>query len=184
MSKPYVVYLPKTDGLHVPQKLDRSTLESRNADIKNRVQELYTSNVGEPFILQWGPPYASSPALHVGHLLNGTLKDILIKQHLNEGRKVEVRFGWDCHGLPIENAVKNRVGSDDKELLKRECREFATASHHGQKANFHLFGIYSTHPDYLTMDEDYIQREKAIFEQLKINGLIVKKNKPDRKSVV
>ncbi len=177
-EKPYVVYLPKSEGLHVPQKLDRSTLPKWNVDIKNRVQELYTSNVGESFILQWGPPYASSPALHVGHLLNGTLKDILIKQHLNEGRKVEVRFGWDCHGLPIENAVKNRVGSDDKELLKRECREFATASHHGQKANFHLFGIYSTGPDYLTMDEDYVQREKDIFNSLKDAGLIVKKNKP------
>lgn len=177
-DKPYVVYLPKTEGLHVPQKLDRSTLPKWNAAIKDRVQELHSSNTGKPFILQWGPPYASSPALHAGHLLNGTLKDILIKQHLNEGRKVEVRFGWDCHGLPIENKVKDRVGSDDKELLKRECREFATKSYEGQRGDFHLFGIYSTAPDYLTMDEDYVQREKDIFNALKEAGLIVKKNKP------
>lgn len=175
-DKPYVVYLPKTDELHVPQKLDRSTLDQRNAEIRDRVSELYDTAQGDPFILQDGPPYANGD-LHVGHLLNKTLKDILIKQLLNEGRKVQVRFGWDCHGLPIENRAKAQVGIHETGIAAA-CQRVAQEFKARQKATMHKFGLYSTQPDYLTMDADYVQREKDIFEQLKANGLIVKKNKP------
>lgn len=176
MSKPYVVYLPKTEGLHVAQKLDRSTLEKWNEAIRDRVVELSSQNEGEEFILQDGPPYANGD-LHIGHLLNKSLKDILLKQLLLEGRRVKMRFGWDCHGLPIENRAKEQVGIYEASL-PAACERIAYQYKARQQATMHKFGLYSTAPDYLTMDDDYVQRETSIFNTLKEAGLIVKKNKP------
>jgi len=198
-EKPYVVYLPKQD---VPQKLDRSTLSMWNEDIRKEVEGLYAKNreaasymwsesFGHgrpPFIIQDGPPYANGD-LHAGHLLNKTLKDVLLKQLLVSGKEVVVRFGWDCHGLPIENRAKKQMDSDEgvalvgqrdeynSELAKR-CANVASLYKERQKATLHKFGIYSTAPDYMTMDPDYVQREKNVFNTLKEKGFITKKNKP------
>lgn len=198
-EKPYVVYLPKKI---IPQKLDRSTLPQLNNDIRDEVAKRYAFNKKKaalvwsekfghgrpPFILQDGPPYANGD-LHAGHLLNKTLKDILIKHLLVSGRHVLVRFGWDCHGLPIENRAKKQMDSDEgvalvdgqdqyNGRLVQRCRDVALLYRERQKATLHLFGIYSTEEDYLTMDPDYVQREKLVFDTLREKGIITKKNKP------
>ena len=88
------VLLPKEI---IPQKLDRDLLNQLNETIKNKVSELYNKSK-EEFIIQDGEPYANGE-LHLGHFLNKTLKDFVIKYHLTKGKKVKVSFGWDCHGL-------------------------------------------------------------------------------------
>lgn len=198
-EKPYVVYLPKEV---VPQRLDRSTLSRWNEDIRKEVADRYQFNKekakqvwsessGEgrpPFILQDGPPYANGD-LHAGHLLNKTLKDILLKHLLVNGREVVVRFGWDCHGLPIESRAKRQMDAEEgialldsrslhDERLRERCRKVADFYKDRQKQALHRFGIYSTAPDYMTMDADYVEREKLVFNTLKEKGLINKKLKP------
>lgn len=111
--------------------------------------------------------------MHVGHLLNKTLKDFYIKYYLKNGYKVFVRFGCDCHGLPIENRAKNMPGN-----LLENCKQIAESYSQIQKNTLSLFGIYSTDKDYLTLSDDFVKRELNIFNKLKESGYVFKKNKP------
>jgi isoleucyl-tRNA synthetase len=162
------VLLPKNS---ISQKLDRNELSGYCELIKDKSEKLFKEGVDE-FILQWGPPYSNGP-LHIGHYLNGTLKDFYIKYLLTNNYKVKVRFGWDCHGLPIENKAKGMEGD-----LFENCKSIALFYSKEQKKTFEKFGIFSTEPDYLTLTDDYKQRELDIFNKLRDGGFIFKKNKP------
>lgn len=155
----------------VDQKLNREQLDLFRTLIESKVSSHYHANTDE-FLLQDGPPYANGD-LHIGHFLNKTLKDFYIKHNLVNGKKVKVRFGWDCHGLPIENKAKDMDGS-----LLLNCAGIATTFRHKQRNTLNRFGIFSTERDYLTMHSDYMEREIKIFRQLQDNGFIYKKNKP------
>src|SRR5690348_16490685 len=82
-----------------------------------------------PFSFYDGPPFATGLP-HYGHLLAGTLKDVVPRYKTMKGFCVERRFGWDCHGLPIENEIeKARVLSGSASIeefgianFNEECR--------------------------------------------------------------
>ena len=63
----------------------------------------------EPYTFYDGPPFATGLP-HYGHLLAGTIKDIVPRYWTMKGKKVPRGFGWDCHGLPIESLVQNELG--------------------------------------------------------------------------
>ena len=63
----------------------------------------------EKFIFHDGPPYANGP-IHLGHLLNKVLKDIVVRSKTMLGNDVDFVPGWDCHGLPIEHKVLKELG--------------------------------------------------------------------------
>lgn len=160
--------LPKNS---IEQKLDREKLSVYRDMIKQKVANAYTANT-EEFILQDGPPYANGD-LHIGHFLNKTLKDFYIKHLLMNGKKVKVRFGWDCHGLPIENKAKSLPGD-----LFENCREIAMTYQGRQENILSTFGIFSTNENYMTLTNDFKERELEIFNKLKAGGFIYKKKKP------
>ncbi len=98
-------------------------------------ERLVAAAKGTPFVLHDGPPYANGH-LHEGHFLNRTLKDIVVKTMLMEGRPTDYIPGWDCHGLPIELAVDRELGKElaarssklrelDKLTIRRACRAHA-----------------------------------------------------------
>src|SRR5205823_12220991 len=62
-----------------------------------------------PFIFYDGPPFATGLP-HYGHLLAGTIKDVVPRYKTMKGFCVPRRFGWDCHGLPIENEIEKAKG--------------------------------------------------------------------------
>ena len=163
------VLLPKDV---VGQKLERESLSKYNSIIKETLKNLYEVNSGEEYIIQDGEPYANGE-LHLGHFLNKTLKDFLIKYKLNKGHKVKVSFGWDCHGLPIENKAKNLEGD-----LYENARAVANKYVNIQNDTLELFGIYPTEGKFRTMDKDFVDREINLFNTLKDNGYILKKKKP------
>ena len=66
---------------------------------------LEKNKAAPPFVLHDGPPYANG-RLHAGHALNKILKDIVVKYRNLSGQKADFVLGWDCHGLPIEQAVE------------------------------------------------------------------------------
>src|SRR5206468_3209437 len=78
------------------------------------------------FILHDGPPYANG-TLHLGHFLNKTLKDMVVKAQLMSGRLAEYVPGWDCHGLPIELQVDKQLGAKKRQMpaseFRRACRK-------------------------------------------------------------
>ena len=77
-----------------------------------------------------GPPFATGLP-HYGHILAGTIKDIVTRYAHQTGHHVERRFGWDCHGLPIEQIIDKKLGiNSSRDVLKMgidkynaECRK-------------------------------------------------------------
>ena len=69
------------------------------------------------FVFYDGPPFATGTP-HYGHILPGTIKDVIPRYQTMKGKKVARRWGWDCHGLPIENLVEKELGLSSKRILK------------------------------------------------------------------
>jgi isoleucyl-tRNA synthetase len=110
------------------------------------------------FILHDGPPYANGN-IHIGHAINKTLKDIIVKSKTLSNYDAPYVPGWDCHGLPIElNVEKNIVKSNEvsKEVFIKACREYAKSQVELQKADFIRLGILGDWENpYLTMEPSY-----------------------------
>jgi isoleucyl-tRNA synthetase len=126
----------------------------------NLYQLIREKSAGRPkFVLHDGPPYANG-RIHIGHALNKTLKDIVVKSRTMLGYDSPYVPGWDCHGLPIEHAVDKELGSKKKEMsaaeFRRACRQFAAKYVDLQRADFIRLGIFGDwdHP-YTTMSFDY-----------------------------
>lgn len=162
------VLLPKET---IPQKLRKDKLALYNQAIRDYMLTLY-NNASDEYIIQDGEPYANGE-LHLGHFLNKTLKDFIAKYYLIIGKKVRIVFGWDCHGLPIENKAKNMEGdliTNAKSVANKYCEI--------QNKTLELFGIYPTEGRFKTMDNDFIERELALYGQLLANNFISEKDKP------
>src|SRR4030042_977507 len=74
------------------------------------------------YILHDGPPYANGD-IHMGHVINKVLKDMVVKYKTMTGFKAPYLPGWDCHGLPIESKVVTELGEQALNLPKRENRK-------------------------------------------------------------
>ncbi len=72
---------------------------------------------GPPFVFYDGPPFATGLP-HYGHLLAGTIKDIVPRYWTMRGHYVERRFGWDCHGLPVEVEMERQLGISGKRQIE------------------------------------------------------------------
>jgi isoleucyl-tRNA synthetase len=82
---------------------------------KNKIFEktLEATKGGEPFVFFDGPPFATGLP-HYGHLLAGTIKDVIPRFQTMRGRFVRRVWGWDCHGLPVENLIEAELGFKSK----------------------------------------------------------------------
>jgi len=116
----------------------------------------------DKFILHDGPPYANGK-IHIGHAVNKVLKDVIIKSQTLSGKDAPYIPGWDCHGLPIELKVEEKVGkvgaenADGKVVTASEfrshCREYAAEQVDGQRQDFkRLMVLGDWENPYLTMD--------------------------------
>ena len=138
----------------------------------------------ESFTFHDGPPYANGH-IHIGHALNKTLKDIIVKHHYFNGKSVRFTPGWDCHGLPIEQQVEKKLGGKKKkELLstgevRKLCREHAAKFVDIQRSEFKKLGILADWKNpYVTMDYKF---EANIFRTLcsvAKKGLLIERSKP------
>lgn len=155
-------------------------------DLYRRIGE---KNAGKPkFILHDGPPYANGE-LHLGHAINKTLKDIVVKSRQLSGFDAPYVPGWDCHGLPIEHNVEKKKGKAGQKIsfaeFREACREYAAKQVEIQKEGFVRLGVLGDWDNpYLTMN---FQTEADIVRALgKIaaNGHLVKGYKPVYWSVV
>ncbi|MEM8831796.1 MAG: class I tRNA ligase family protein, partial [Cyanobacteria bacterium P01_G01_bin.19] len=146
-------------------------------------EQLSQNNIKEPFILHDGPPYANG-ALHMGHALNKVLKDIINKYKLLQGHKTDYVPGWDCHGLPIELKVLQKIKSKErKELtplkLRQKAKEFALRAQQEQCESFKRYGVWGDweHP-YLTLKPEYEAAQIEVFGQMVLKGHIYRGLKP------
>ncbi|RKL73628.1 isoleucine--tRNA ligase, N-acetyltransferase domain-containing [Moraxella catarrhalis] len=134
------------------------------------------------YILHDGPPYANGQ-IHLGHVVNKVLKDIIIKYKTLDGYDAPYVPGWDCHGLPIEQKVEQKIGKVGQKVnatkFREACREYAKSQVQLQMADFKRLGVLGDWDNpYLTMN---YQQEANIVRALgKIydNGHIVRGMKP------
>jgi isoleucyl-tRNA synthetase len=108
------------------------------------------------FVLHDGPPYANG-SIHIGHAVNKTLKDIVVKSKLLSGFDSPYVPGWDCHGLPIELAVEKKYGKVGDKMdaagFRQKCREYASEQITGQSKDFQRLGVLGDWKNpYKTMD--------------------------------
>lgn len=143
------------------------------------------------FILHDGPPYANGQ-IHLGHVVNKVLKDIIIKYKTLDGLDAPYVMGWDCHGLPIEQKVEEQFGKighppkNDKNgepitatAFRRACRDYAQSQVVKQMADFQRLGVLGDWDrPYLTMnfktEADIVRALGKIYD----NGHIVRGLKP------
>ena len=110
----------------------------------------------DQFILHDGPPYANGK-IHIGHAVNKVLKDIIIKSKTISGFDAPYIPGWDCHGLPIELKVEEKIGKVGVNVEAKEfrdaCRQYAQQQVEGQCEDFkRLMVLGDWDNPYLTMD--------------------------------
>jgi isoleucyl-tRNA synthetase len=119
------------------------------------------------YVLHDGPPYANGP-IHLGHALNKCLKDFIVKSKTMAGFNAPYVPGWDCHGLPIEIKVDEKLGRKKLEMpaiaVRRACREYAQKYLDLQRSQFQRLGILGRWGQpYSTMTPEY---ESKIIETL------------------
>lgn len=139
---------------------------------KNRTQS--------QFVMLDGPPYANGN-IHVGHVLNKVLKDIIVKYKNMKGLQATFIPGWDCHGLPIELKVAKKLSQKglSKEQLRELCRQEAQKWVQRQMEQFVRLGILADwDKPYLTLQPDYEAEEIRVIAQIQENGLLYHGEKP------
>ena len=159
-------------------------------------EQLYTSIVKDkegcpPFIFHDGPPYANG-SIHVGHLLNKVLKDIVVRSQTMQGKYCPFIPGWDCHGLPIEHRVMTELTESGKIekinalddatrriAIRRTCQAYAekyVKLQTGQMKRLLTSADYDN--PYLTMQPRYEAAVLEVFAALVEKGLVYRQLKP------
>lgn len=150
----------------------------------NLYERLKNANKGaKSFVLHDGPPYANGH-LHIGHALNKILKDIIVKYHYFKGEDIFYTPGWDCHGLPIEQQVEQKIGKEKKDSLEKTklrelCRNHAQKFIEIQSDEFQALGVLGDFKNpYKTMDFAFEAQIYRILIALVKEGLLAERSKP------
>lgn len=110
---------------------------------------------------------------HYGHIAAGTIKDIVTRYQTQNGRYVERRFGWDCHGLPVEYEIDKMLGiksKDDREALgvekyNNECRSIVMKYSKEWETIITRLGRWiDFENDYKTMDKNFMESVWSVFK--------------------
>jgi isoleucyl-tRNA synthetase len=137
------------------------------------------------FVLHDGPPYANG-AIHIGHALNKTLKDFVVRSRFALGYDVDYVPGWDCHGLPIEWKIEEEFRAKGRrkdevpaEEFRTRCREYAGGWIEAQKVEFQRLGILGDWWNrYATMDYTSEATIVAEFHKFAASGQLYRGSKP------
>jgi isoleucyl-tRNA synthetase len=171
----------------VPAQVDFSKEELRILKLWDELDAFAESNRRreghlEPYVFYDGPPFATGTP-HYGHLLAGTIKDIVPRYWNMRGHPVERRFGWDCHGLPIEALAQEALGlagtaqilEAGVDVFNEQCRSMVqtyvaewrrTVTRMGRWVDFDR--------DYKTMDPNFMETVWWVFKKLWDQGRIYK----------
>ncbi|MDR0433238.1 MAG: isoleucine--tRNA ligase [Bifidobacteriaceae bacterium] len=163
--------------------LERETLAYWRADgtFRTSVEDRPAGERGaNEFVFYDGPPFANGLP-HYGHLLTGYVKDVVPRYRTMQGRRVERRFGWDCHGLPAELEAERELGIKDKlEIDALGVEAFNAACRSSVLKYTDAWEEYVTRQarwvdfehDYKTLDLDYMESVIWAFKTLWEKGLV------------
>ena len=143
-------------------------------------KKLRAARHGAPlFVLHDGPPYANGK-LHIGHALNKVLKDMIVKSRQLAGFDAQYIPGWDCHGLPIENAIEKLHGRKlSRDDMQAKSRAFATEQIDQQREDFKRLGVLGDwERPYRTMDPANEAGQLRAFKRVMERGFVYRGLKP------
>jgi isoleucyl-tRNA synthetase len=131
------------------------------------------------FVLHDGPPYANGQ-IHIGHAVNKILKDMIVKARQLDGFDAIYVPGWDCHGLPIENAIEKLYGRKlSRDDVQAKSRAFATEQIAGQMMDFKRLGVLGEWDNpYRTMDFGNEANEIRALKRIMERGFVYRGLKP------
>ncbi|NLG06874.1 class I tRNA ligase family protein, partial [Candidatus Peribacteria bacterium] len=133
-----------------------------------------------------GPPFATGLP-HYGHLLAGTIKDVIPRYQTMRGRQVQRRFGWDCHGLPVENLVEQEESIKDRreieamgtgEFCQLCCKSVQRYTKEWRQVVERMGRWVDMDWDYRTMDPEYMESIWWVVNQLNEKGLLYEGHRP------
>ncbi|MCR4330649.1 MAG: class I tRNA ligase family protein, partial [Patescibacteria group bacterium] len=149
---------------------------------KNRIFEktLEKTKEGTPFVFYDGPPFATGLP-HYGHFAAGTIKDAIPRYQTMKGRFVRRQWGWDCHGLPVENLIEKELGLEHKkdietfgvEKFNAEAKKSVLRYDSEWKSQVPRMGRFvDMGTSYKTMDSAYSESIWWAFKELHQKGLV------------
>jgi isoleucyl-tRNA synthetase len=168
----------------VDPKPDFAALEQRVLDFwdKNQVFEesIRLREGKKDFVFYDGPPFATGLP-HFGHIVPGTIKDVIPRYRTMRGYRVERRFGWDCHGLPVEYEMEKNLGISGKTEIEQygvakfneSCRGIVQRYVSEWRHTVRRMGRWVDFDHaYKTMDLDFMESIWWVFKTLWEKGLI------------
>ena len=150
---------------------------------ENRVYEKLRASLSDKpkFYFLDGPPYPSSDTPHIGTIWNKVLKDVVIRFRRAQGYNVNDQPGYDCHGLPIEVKIEQKLGFKSKKDIEsygvdrfvKACEEFALSNVKSMSRYFKEFGVSMDWKNpYLTLKPEYIQSAWWLVKRAEERGLL------------
>lgn len=145
--------------------------------------KMIEKNQGKPsYILHDGPPYANG-VIHLGHALNKSLKDFIVKYKNMSGFCAPYVPGWDTHGLPIELKAMKAIGVENGAIppteLRKHCRDYAMTQVENQMKGFKRLGALGDYENpYITLKPEYEARQIEVFGEMAKKGYMYKGLKP------
>jgi isoleucyl-tRNA synthetase len=173
----------EVSGQYNPKKLEE---EKRNFWEKNKIPKKLASRKGEKFYFLDGPPYVNQVA-HVGHIKTRVMKDSWAKFKSMQGFSVKFQPGFDCHGLPVENAVERELGIKSKKDIELigvkkfmdACRKKAEGNEKEWLKLYRLLGDWcGWQKPYLTLKNYYIESAWWTVKNFFEKGMVVEGEKP------
>ena len=180
MSKPYPDVPPRVDLPAIEEAILR-----RWDDEQTFQQSVDHRSVDSEFVFTDGPPFANGLP-HYGHLLTGYVKDVVPRYQTMRGKRVERRFGWDCHGLPVEMEVEKQLGVAGRaaitdygiEEFNAACRS-SVLRYTGEWERYvkRQARWVDFDNDYKTLDITYMESVMWAFKRLWDQGLLYEANR-------
>jgi len=175
------VYKPVDARVNFP-KMEEGILEfwERNKIFEKSVSQRGDGTPSSEFVFFDGPPFATGLP-HFGHFVPNTIKDIIPRYQAMKGKKVERRFGWDCHGLPVENLIEKDLGLNSKTQIEQygiakfneACRASVLRYVREWRQTITRLGRWVDFDnDYKTMEPDYMETIWWVMKSLHEKGLL------------
>ncbi len=167
---------------HMPYDANKNELEILKFWEDNKIFEKSVSSRSEkkPYVFYDGPPFATGLP-HYGHIVASLMKDVVPRYFTMQGKRVERVWGWDCHGLPIENIVEKELGTKTKKEIEAMgvakfnelCRSKVLGYVGDWKKTVNRLGRWVDMENaYKTMDLPYMESVWWVFKQLWDKGLV------------
>ncbi|HKL86432.1 MAG TPA: isoleucine--tRNA ligase [Treponemataceae bacterium] len=172
------MYEPVDPKVSFPEQEEKVLAFWKKKDIFKK--SISNRETGPEYVFYDGPPFATGLP-HFGHFVPSTIKDIIPRYQTMKGFKIERRFGWDCHGLPVENLIEKELGLNSKTDIEKfgigpfneACRSSVLRYVNEWQTTITRLGRWvDFENDYKTMDPDYMESIWWVMKTLWEKGLL------------